>query len=368
MIDFAALPPEVNSARMYAGVGATPLLDAAAAWDNLATELASSAAEYSSQVTGLAAVWIGPSATAMATAAMRYTAWLTTTAEMAQSTGMQAQAAAAAYQSAFSATVPPMSVIANRTQLVTLTVTNFLGVNTAAIAANEAMYAEFWAQDAAAMTAYAAASQAATAALPQFTPAPQTATGTTPQTTPQTTPASTQTLLQWLLAQISNPTTWLGQLNTYAQSFVSSGPYMIPTSLLQLFTVLWGVSSPNSALGQAITNRITNGGAMILPEIRTTPGTTPGTTSAIRAGIADGERLGGRLSVPPSWAQQREPSQQDRGPVATPLDHAESSGLAGIAGMGGLGGLAGMRGTPQKQQQPKYGVIPRVMPQTPYGG
>ncbi|KAA8939219.1 PPE domain-containing protein, partial [Mycobacterium sp.] len=31
-MDFAALPPEVNSARMYAGAGAGPLMAAATAW------------------------------------------------------------------------------------------------------------------------------------------------------------------------------------------------------------------------------------------------------------------------------------------------------------------------------------------------
>jgi PPE-repeat protein len=36
VIDFGALPPEVNSARMYAGAGAGSMLVAAAAWDALA--------------------------------------------------------------------------------------------------------------------------------------------------------------------------------------------------------------------------------------------------------------------------------------------------------------------------------------------
>ena len=52
-----------------------------------------------------------------------------------------------------------------------LVATNFLGINTAAIMATEAQYAEMWAQDAAAMYGYAGSSAAA-ATLTPFT-APQ---------------------------------------------------------------------------------------------------------------------------------------------------------------------------------------------------
>ena len=38
-MDFAFLPPEINSGRMYVGPGSGPLLAAAAAWDGIATEL-----------------------------------------------------------------------------------------------------------------------------------------------------------------------------------------------------------------------------------------------------------------------------------------------------------------------------------------
>jgi PPE-repeat protein len=64
--------------------------------------------------------------------------------------------------------VPPAVIAANRTQLATLIATNFLGQNTAAIAANEALYAEMWAQDATAMYGYAGSAAAATQ-LPTYT-------------------------------------------------------------------------------------------------------------------------------------------------------------------------------------------------------
>ena len=52
-MDFAILPPEINSGRMYTGPGAGPMLAAAAAWDNLATELSSTAGSYASTVSSV---------------------------------------------------------------------------------------------------------------------------------------------------------------------------------------------------------------------------------------------------------------------------------------------------------------------------
>jgi len=38
MLDFAALPPEINSGLMYAGPGSGPMLAASVAWDALARQ------------------------------------------------------------------------------------------------------------------------------------------------------------------------------------------------------------------------------------------------------------------------------------------------------------------------------------------
>ncbi len=161
-MNFAALPPEVNSGLMYAGAGSGPIIAAAAAWDAMAAELESAAAAYQSVVSGLTGQWLGPASMSMAAAAAPYVTWLHSTAARAEQAGAKAKAAATAYETAFAMTVPPPVIAANRAQLAALVATNFLGQNTPAIMATEAHYLQMWAQDAAAMYGYAGSSAAAT--------------------------------------------------------------------------------------------------------------------------------------------------------------------------------------------------------------
>jgi PPE-repeat protein len=177
-MDFASLPPEINSTLIYTGPGSGPMLAAAAAWDTLAAELHSTASLYQSVVTGLtAAPWLGPASAAMATAVAPYVAWTRITAAQAEQTANQATAAAAAYDLAFAETVPPPVVAANRALLMALVATNFFGQNTPAIATTETQYAEMWAQDTAAMFGYAGASAAATELAPFTSPPSSTNSG-----------------------------------------------------------------------------------------------------------------------------------------------------------------------------------------------
>ena len=46
MVDFGALPPEITSARMYAGPGSSSLQAAASAWNGIAAELSSAASPF----------------------------------------------------------------------------------------------------------------------------------------------------------------------------------------------------------------------------------------------------------------------------------------------------------------------------------
>src|SRR6478672_8649578 len=97
-MDFGALPPEINSARMYSGPGSAPMLAAASAWDALAAELQSGALSYGSVISELTSEWQGPSSALMEDAAAPYVEWLTAAAGQAEQTAAQAKAAASAYQ------------------------------------------------------------------------------------------------------------------------------------------------------------------------------------------------------------------------------------------------------------------------------
>ncbi|CKU46567.1 PPE family protein [Mycobacterium tuberculosis] len=173
MVDFGALPPEINSARMYAGPGSASLVAAAKMWDSVASDLFSAASAFQSVVWGLTTgSWIGSSAGLMVAAASPYVAWMSVTAGQAELTAAQVRVAAAAYETAYGLTVPPPVIAENRAELMILIATNLLGQNTPAIAVNEAEYGEMWAQDAAAMFGYAATAATATEALLPFEDAP----------------------------------------------------------------------------------------------------------------------------------------------------------------------------------------------------
>ena len=220
MLDFGALPPEVNSGRIYSGPGSAPLLAAATAWDALASELQTTAASYASTITELtSSSWQGPSSVAAADAAAPYTAWLSSTAAQAEQTASQAQAAAGAYEAAFAASIPPPVIAANRATLALLVATNLLGQNTPAIAANEATYAEFWAQDAVAMYGYAGAATAASQ-LTSFS-APPANTNDSGQATQSAAAAnSTTTGIESFLTELNTELTSLDtQLTGYSTEF-----------------------------------------------------------------------------------------------------------------------------------------------------
>src|SRR3984957_5893730 len=381
VFDFGAFPPEVNSARMYAGPGSTSLRSAAAAWNDLASELRSQAANYTSIVSNLTAEgWRGQASTAMAAAAAPYTAWMNTTAAQAEQTANQAMASASAYEAAFGMTVPPTVIAANRTQLASLVATNLLGQNGPAIAVTEAQYGHMWAQDAAAMYGYAAQSATATK-VPSFTTAPQTTTtdalaGQAAATT-QATGTSTQASLSQLSSAerttpqgLASPATSTSSSTSGLsglESMLSGGSS--GNSQLDSFWSTWG---PNAKLWNTLTSTGTFNPAQIAQTVTSASFLGPSALAGseglggfsplgMAAGLGSGThgisglsgpgasgssmsaRLGqstsvGPLSVPPSWSAVAPPapsplaSAMGGSPLAAPPEVA--TGVPGVAPAG----------------------------------
>jgi PPE-repeat protein len=316
MLDFGALPPEINSGRMYVGAGSGPMLAAAAAWDELAADLQSAASSYGSTIEGLVVgQWTGPSSIAMAAAAAPYVTWVSTAGAQAEQAATQAKLAAGAYETAFAATVPPPVIAANRALLAALIATNFLGQNTPAIAATEAHYMEMWAQDAGAMYAYAGSSSTASQ-LTAFTEPPQTTntSGTALQSAAASQAGSASGLdIGTKLSQLINSVpTWLHNLATTVGSTGQGGGAGNLLSGLDL-PQLANISVPSS-----ITTDLANWNTI---------------TSAIASGPYS---LQGLTSIPGgpflSFGQTYAYAQNGQGLAAFGVPKAISGALAPIAG------------------------------------
>jgi PPE-repeat protein len=322
MLDFGALPPEVNSGRMYAGPGSGPITAAASAWQAIAGQLDSVARGYTAVILGLQGeTWSGSASTAMADAAQPYVEWIATAAATAEETAGQARAAGAAYESAYAATVPPALVTANRARYVALVAANIFGQNTTQIAATEAEYAQMWAQDAAAMYNYAASSAAATTLTP-FSEPPQTTTAAAQpaqaaavaQALVSSTASNAQSTLSQLLAALPQQ---LQSLATAGSSASTSSPLSsLWSSFIDGVTDFDHLSQPG-VYGAAIARTFFSGGSYQLAAARTA---VQGTGLPK---IAQGD-----AGVPAAKAQSLVP-QGVRGPV-----------LAGVGRAAPIGGLA----------------------------
>ena len=412
MVDFGALPPEINSTRLYAGPGSGPILAAAAAWDGLAAELGTTSTGYTSVITELAgSPWLGPASQSMAAAATPYISWLSSAAALAEEAGNQARAAAAAYETAFALTVPPAVVLANRVLLSALIATNFFGQNTPAIAATEAQYAEMWAQDAVAMYGYAGSSAAATqlipfaeptkttnqaglaaqssavsqaAAAPATTAVPALASATpgfavTPETFTATSIfTSINHLVQQLLTRLStvglNPNEWNVTANiallttsmrtslarTYETSYFDLGFGANPISILQQLA-----TGPGGATAGA------GGSWYATPQFAGLHlgslggGLGAHTTGGVSANLAASTKIGG-LSVPENWAGASgavEESAATQATQAMAVDYATDpqggvNGMLRGMPMGG-GGRRGSGGLPPREYGFKRSVLAR---------
>lgn len=402
MLDFAALPPEINSSRMYAGPGPSSMLAAATAWQSLADELSSVAASYGSILSTLTSgPWTGASSTSMAAAAAPYVTWLSATGDQAQQAAAQAGAAVGAYETAYAATVPPPLIDANRSLLATLVATNVLGQNTPAIAATEALYAEMWAQDAAAMYGYAGASSTASQVTP-FTAPPQTtnpgglgtqmaaaaqAAGASGGTDAETVMSSGPQLISGMpqaLQSLASPQAVSGIASTATDS--SSGSTSSSTSsLINALSMPMKVASmPMSMLSKLFTAGSTataakaattaanelgavqsagmGSGAKVLT-LSGLSGLGTGGAPAISAGMGHATTVGA-LSVPTAWTGLT--------PAASPTAAFPASAAVAAApahaGMPPMMPITSMGGRPGAQAAPRFELRSTVVPFSPAGG
>ncbi|MCV6984506.1 PPE family protein [Mycobacterium shinjukuense] len=376
-MDFAWLPPEINSALIFAGAGSGPLFTAAAAWEGLAADLRASVSSFDSVVTSLAAgPWSGPASEVMASAAAPYLGWLGTSAVLAEGAAAQARAAATAFEAARSAMVHPAVVNANRVLMTTLVATNALGQNAPAIASTEFQYTEMWAQDVAAMLGYQSGATAVASSLTPFSVPPGGVPGLANQVASMVAAAAPQMASTLQSLPVGTAVAGVQELSTPA------GMAMSP--MMMLLSNAMRAGAPSGA-GSA-------GAATALPEGAAKFAGGAGVQQAMK-GLGHGAGLGaasaglgqartvGALSVPATWAGSmpaRMASSAMSGlsgpglPNAAALAQAVGAGAGGMpmmpmpmGGMGGAGGgmpagMMGRGGASPHVVQARPSVIPRT--------
>jgi len=413
LFDFAALPPELNSDRIYSGPGSGPMLAAASAWDAVAAELSSAASSYNAVITELAsAPWVGPASRAMVSAVMPYVSWLGAASGQTEEAATQARAAVAAYETAFTLTVPPPVIAANRVLLISLIATNFFGQNTPAIGAAEADYMEMWAQDATAMYGYAASSALATElsrfSAPPNTTNPDAAVGQAAAVaqaaaTPAGDSAQNASTIPQLLASAAVPQAAAQQFavtpaaavepNFIWNTIVDFFKYGLPTpannwaglypgmytALRQTLQAYFGVGVANFgwSIGQQLFNGLGttagSGGAWYpTPQFAAlgAGGWHAHGGAGLTASISSSSKVGG-LSVPASWVSAPGAAEQTAAKVMS-ADFVHSTGEANPAnGMNAAlrGWPAGSRGATRTGNAGiRYGLRYAVLTRPPSGG
>ncbi|MGO9151685.1 PPE family protein [Mycobacterium sp.] len=394
MSDLGALPPEVSSALIYSGPGSSSLTSAAAAWNAVAAELASTAQGLDKVVSQLASEsWLGPTSAAMVAAVQPYVSWVSTTAGQAEHAAAQAQSAAAAFETVFASVVPPPLIAANRAELAQAVQTNILGLNQNVIAQLEAQYGEFWANNASAMYGYAGSSAAATK-ISSFTEAPAIAnpaaalsstasTAATPATSIQSYLQGILTNVQARIQSLTGPfigPTATGRTGLSEIWFLLTGQTILPTNLgalvngyapfasffyntegLPYFSVGMGNFGTQISKSAGWLGGAAPAAAAAVPKgIGGLGGAAGGAGGQVAAGLGSGAHVAG-LSVPNSWPGATLPSAakpMSAIPVSEPITSGESGAGNLIGGMP-IGGTGAARGA---GVGPRYGFKPTVMP------
>ncbi|OBK09278.1 PPE domain-containing protein [Mycobacterium sp. 1245852.3] len=380
VLSFAAIPPEITSSLIYSGAGAAPLMAAATAYANLAAEISTTATQWESIISLLTSEqWTGGGSAAAAAAAQPIVTYLTETASTLEQASAQATASAAAFEAVFAAVVPPPVIATNRATQAALVASNVLGQNTPAIVALDTLYAEYWAQDAAAMAAYQAASAAAGVLTP-VTPltsttdpaaasavdnaalAGNTANGTVqaldaPLADALSLPDANSNLLDSIDNFLGTPAVFNainGGVNTAAWFVMNTIPTAVSLghTLGAVPAIAVGDVAPDGVAG------ITEG--TIVNSVRPVGGLGAATSAAV--GEAS---MVGRLSVPPGWSAAAPATQLVS--ATAPLEGSgwtvASEAAEPVSAMPGMPGMAAAaKGAGAYGSGPRYGFKPIVMP------
>lgn len=340
-------PPEITSAQLHAGPGATSLRDASQAWAKLAADLTDSSTSIRTLAVFLGETWRGPSSDWAIVEVQRHAAQITTLADNARTASTAAASSATAFTRARTMITPPAIISANRENIAALQAVNVLGQHTPTIAALEAAYEAMWAHNTTVMHTYAAQSAAATALLPQLESFIQDLLGalTGGTITPQ---SSLGTDLGALLSS--------NVLNTAANGIG-------PPAIVQAITGFGFMTAfmQQAAAMQTIRDTIT------APAVTVLPAAPPVAATAV-SGAA---RAVGGLSAPRTWwataAGLQTPSSISAETAASLQTPRPMSAEVTPAPMPApLAATA--TGQRRTRDDPEYGERPRVMPRPPAGG
>jgi PPE-repeat protein len=339
----------------------------------------------------------------MLSAALPYVAWMTATAAQAEEHALAAMGTATAFETAHAAVIHPAVIAENRAELATLVATNFLGVNSAAIAANEAEYSTYWATDASTMTAYAGELSAITGGMVPFVPPIPDADPAGPAADAAAVAQAAGQSAGQAGSQVSGASGQLAGMPTgmgSAASMAGMAPQMassIPGMLGSLGSPgsLGSAASPLSSLSGfqsflaplmgmgALTNGLGTGLGGIssslntlssVPGVGTGFGSMPTPLASIgRSAVLPGN--GVRLSVPAAWAESVKPSKVIAAPLASTSTEASADTAVAVPGRsmipaaampgqsGGPGvypaGMRGSLGMPE-HERPRSLPIPKV--------
>lgn len=379
VMDFAALPPEITSTLVWSGPGSAPLMAAAAAYANLGAEVSTTATSWESIITTLTTdVWTGAGSSAAAAAAQTIVTYLTDAAAALEQAGSAASASAAAFEAAYAGVVSPALVFTNRAEYAAALAA--VPFSLPLLTELETEYSEMWVQDATAMSAYQAASDAAAGMLQPVTPLASTVDPAGPALQDANSlfqAADLQSLADAL--QITGPPFTSNNIFQSIDGFLGT-PAVFNAINGAVNTAAWfsmitiptavslGHTFASAAVPAAAVSDVVPAGAGGVIEGSVVSSVSPmagagGLGSAARASLGGASTVS-RLSVPASWAANAAPATELTAATA-PIEGSgwtaatEEASVMGAPGMPGM--VAGAKGA-GAYAGPRYGFKPIVMP------